>query len=232
MTFATMQTEVQDALTVLSTSTFITATMIKRWLNMAKDWALAFKPWPFMEGTGTDLIDATGNYPYPTLMKTKSAFLITVAGERFEKIRYEDYLDYLEQYSTGSDKVWAEFGRTIYINGNACSVGDAVIIYGQKMVADLSGDTETTPFASAEPSGDEAIVLRAIAKGFKKKEGFETEAKLAQLEAEATLNRIWERIMEAKPREVLKTTPRFKKINIIKGTYEGTDPYNIGKFSV
>ena len=231
MQFSIMQTEIQDQISVLPTSTFITVTMIKRWLNMGKDWALSYKPWPFLESTGTDLIDATGNYPYPTLMKTKSAFLITVAGNRFEKIRYEDYLDYLEQDSAGDDKVWAEFGRTIYINGNACTVDDAVIIYGQKIVADLSADTETTPFASAEPSGDEAIVLRALSKALSKMEGFEVKAKSKQQEATEVLDRIWDRIVEMKPREVLKTTPRFRKINIINGIREDTNPNKIGKFN-
>ena len=230
MQFSIQQTEVRDRLTILSTSTLITTTMIKRWLNMAKDWALSYKKWPFLEYKGTDLIDATGTYPYPTLMKTKSAFLVTVAGERFEKIRYEDYLKYLEDVPTGDDKVWAEFDRDIYINGNACSVGNAVCIYGQKGEVDLSGDTETTPFDAAEPSGDEAIIRRAVAIGMKKIGGLDSEALIEENEAKVILDTIWQRILEAKPREVLKTTQRFRRINILKGTTEKTDPSDVGKF--
>ena len=230
MQFSIMQTEVRDRLTILSTSTLITTTMIKRWLNMSKDYALSYKKWPFLEYKGTDLIDATGTYPYPTLMKTKSAFLITVAGERYEKIRYEDYLKYLEDYSTGDAKVWAEFERSIYINGNACSVGDAVAIYGQKGVVDLSGDAETTPFDAAEPSGDEAIIRRAVAIGMKKIGNLDREALIEENEAKAILEAIWQRIQEAKPREVLKSTQRFQRINILKGTREKTDPNDVGLF--
>ena len=116
MQFSIMQTEVRDRITVLSTSTYITTTMIKRWLNMAKDWACSYQRWPMILAKGTDLIDSTGNYPYPTLMRTKSAYLIRVNSKRYQKIRYEDYLAYLEDDSAGDHKVWAEFNRTIYIN--------------------------------------------------------------------------------------------------------------------
>lgn len=226
-----MQGEVRNRLTVLSDSTFITTTNIKLWLNMAKDWALSYKKWPFLESSGSDLIDSTGAYPYPTLMKAKSAFLVTVDGKRYEKIRYEDYLRYLENYSDGTDRIWAEFDRTIYINGNACDVGDAVVIYGQIGVVDLSDDDDTTPFADAEPSGDEAIIRRAVAVGMKKIGNMDNQALLEEAEAKAILETIWARILEVKPREVLKSTQRFNRINIINGTLRRNDPNNVGRFN-
>lgn len=230
MLFSAMQTEVLDALSLVSTDVSITTTMIKRWLNMAKDWALAYKRWPFLETKGSDLIDATGKYPYPTLMKTKSAYLVRVNSERYVKIRYEDYLAYLEDDSTGDDKVWAEFDRDIYINGNACVVGEAVEIYGVEGVADMSVDGNTTPFADAEPSGDEAIIKCAIAKGLKKVGGSTADANTLMLEARDILERIWDRLTEAMPREQLKGTPLFKKIDMLNGTTSDTDPNNIGNF--
>jgi hypothetical protein len=303
MTFTLLQEELCGRLGVafadIDNNGLFDSTKIKRWLNMAKDRALSYRKWPFLEYAGSDLIDATGKYPYPTLMKTKSAFLVTVAGERYEKVRYEDYLKYFEDYSDGDDKVWAEFDRDIYINGNACSVGEAVIIYGQKGIADLdtgksgvasattashlvdatksqfvagdvgktvwnkidntyatvtaynstsdltldtdimvsgedyvlySGSNET-PFAAAEPSGDEAIIKFAQSIALNS-ETFKNPTKARQEEAGAMeiLNAIWDRISEAKPREVLKNTPRFKKINIIRGTREKTDPNDVGRF--
>lgn len=230
MTFINQQTEVQDALSLVSTDVAITTTQIKRWLNMGKDWALAYKRWPFLEVKGTDLIDATGVYPYPTLMKTKSAYLVRVDSKRYVKIRYEDYLAYLEDDSDGDDKVWAEFDRNIYINGNACAVGEAVEIYGFEGVADMSADANTTPFSDAEPSGDEAIILFAIAKGLKKVGGTTADANNLRAEAKEILTAIWDRLTEAMPREQLKTTPLFKRIDILDGTTRDTDPSKIGKF--
>ena len=81
MQFSVMQTEVRDRLTLLSTSTYITTAMIKRWLNLAKDYCLEYEKWPLLEHKGSDLIDATGEYAYPTGMKTNSVFLITVGGK-------------------------------------------------------------------------------------------------------------------------------------------------------
>ena len=230
MIFSTQQTEVRDRLTILSTSTLITTTMIKRWLNMAKDWAMNYKPWPFLQKLSTDLIDATGKYPYPTGIRTKSVYLITVNGKRYVKIAYEDYLKYLEDYSTGTDKVWAEFDRDIYINGNACSVGETINIYGYEKVTDLSADADVTPFDAAEPSGDEAIIRRAVAIGMRKIGGLDNQAIVEEREAKELLETIWQRIMEVAPREVRKARQRFKKINILKGTTNEGSSENIGRF--
>ncbi len=230
MQFSIQQTELRDRLTILATSTFITTTMIKRWLNMAKDWALGYKKWPMLLTEGTDLIDATEEYPYPTLMRTKSAYLIRVNSERYRKIRFEDYLAYLEDDSGGSDRVWAEHDRTIYINGNACSIGEAVEIYGSSMVADMSDDTDTTPFDDADKEGDEAIIERAIYLALKKMPDMTQEARDSKKEARDILNDVWKRIKESMPREQLKKTPRFKRINVLKGTVGSTKETNIGRF--
>jgi len=230
MQFSVIQTEILDELRQVSTDVLISTTTLKRWINMAMHWALTYKKWPFLEYKGTDLIDSTGTYPYPTRMKTKSAYLILVGAKRFEKIRHEDFLKYLEAYPTGTHKVWAEFDRDIFINGNACTIGESVEIYGQQGVADLSGDTDVTPFDAAEPSGDEAIILKVIARGIRKASGNSADAKQAELDAKELLNNIWDRIQEATPRAVLKQTPLFRKIKILRGKTESQDPNSIGNF--
>jgi hypothetical protein len=229
-----MQTKVCTKLGIsfsdIANNDLYSLTEIKQALNDAQQWARTYKKWSLLESTGSDLIDATGNYPYPTGMATKSAFLITVAGYRYEKVRYEDYLKYFEDQSTGTDKIWAEYGRTIYINGNACSVGNAVVIYGQKTIADMSADADTSFFSAGEPSGDEAIVLKAVADLLDKEKTKQGESKIKLNEAMVILEQIWSRITENNPREVLKNTPRFKKINVITGTSALTDPNDVGRF--
>jgi hypothetical protein len=233
MEFLIQQTELCArlgiSLTDIATNKLFTLVELKRWLNLGKDWALNYKRWPFLEHQDTDVIDATGTYPYQAEMKTKSIYLITVAGERFKKIRYEDYLKYLEDYSSGNDKVWAEHDRDTFINGNACSVGDAVIMFGYEAAADMVGDTTVTPFDAAEPAGDEAVVLRALAIGLRIKKK-EIEARGAEKEAENILDKIWARIAEAKPREVLKSTPLLKRINVLKGTISEVSQDLTGRF--
>ena len=235
MEFSIQQEELCESLGVafadIDNNGLFDTAQIKRWLNMGKNRALSYKKWPFLEYIGSDLIDATGEYPYPTLTKTKSVFLITVAGERYVKVSYEDYLKYFEDNSSGTDRIWAEFDRTISINGNDCSVGDAIKFYSQQGVADMSGDSDTTPFDAAEPSGDEAIIkfARAIALSSDKLKN-PTKARKEDLEAKEILNQIWDRIQEVKPREIRKGTPRFKRINILKGTTSRGSPDNIGRF--
>lgn len=188
---------------------------IKRWINLGMKWALAYKRWPFLQKESSDLIDATGKYAYPTRIKTKSIYLITVAGKRYTKIAHEDYLKYLEDHPSGTDKVWAELDRDTYINGNACSVGNAVLFYGQEVVINLDATSTTTPFNDAEENGDEAIVRWAVAKGLRKQERF-NEALIEEREAKVVLEMVWDRIQEAMPREVRKATPLLKRIDIVR----------------
>ena len=230
MQFSIMQQEVLDRLTVLSTSTYLTTTMVKRWLNLAMHWALSWKKWPFLEMKGTDLIDATATYPYPTGMRTKSAFLVRVDSKRYDKIRYEDYLTYFEDYPSNTDKVWTEYDRNIYINANACTVGNAVEIYGQESISDMSVDADTTPFTVAEPLGDEAIIDKAVSLACKKIPGLLNQAQLEEQSAAQKLEIVWDRIREVMPRSVLKTTPLFRKIDVLKGYTSSSDPNNIGNF--
>lgn len=230
MTFANMKIDLRDRLTILSTSTLITTTMLARWLNQAKDICLVSYRWPFLQKKSTDLIDATGTYSYPSGIRTKSIYLITVDGERYVKIAYEDYLKYLEEYSTGKDRVWAEFDRDVYINGNACSVGETINMYGYEKVADLSSDSDTTPFDAAEPSGDEAIIRRAVAVGMRKIGGLDNEALIEEREAKEILETIWARIQEAKPREVRKGRQLFRRIDILKGTTSESSESKVGRF--
>lgn len=226
-----LETETLERLSASTSTQYITKTMVDRWLNMSMHWALSFKKWPMLESSGSDLIDSTGTYPYPTGMKTKSCFLITVGGKRFVKIRYEDYLKYKEDYPTGTDRVWAEYDRNTFINGNACSVGDAVIFYGIIKVSNLSGATDKTPFADAEDAGDEAIIRKAYAMGLQRY-GDDQNLVLSEEKAAADiLNMVYDRIRESAPREFLKNTKMFKRINVIKGVVDRSDPKNnIGNF--
>ena len=163
-------------------------------------------------------------------MKIASVYLVRVNDERFVKVTHESYLKHLEENSTSTDKIWSEFDEEIYINGGACTVGETISSYGQKAVADMSGDSDTTPFTGKEESFDEAVILAAMAIGLFKMEEREAEAKNFQQEAKDKLNLIWERILEAMPVEQQKATPLLRKMNVLKGTTSDKVTDNIGRF--
>ena len=122
-------------------------------------------------------------------------------------------------------------GGNIYINGNACSVGDTIAMYGQQSVADLTADGDLTPFADSEPDGDEAIILKAESIVLGSKLAGRRNDSLAKLaEASAILDKIWDRIEEQKPKEVRKGRQRFRKIDVLKGSTSEVNNNNIGNF--
>jgi len=140
MNFQQMITDLEGRLSISSTNTFWTSSMLESWMNQALIWACSFKKWPFTEKKDTSLTTTAGtdNYDYPTDFKSDSIRILMIDGKRYEKIRYDDYLIYKEDYSGGTDNVFTDYKRVIYININAFADGKTITIYGQATPTSLS----------------------------------------------------------------------------------------------
>jgi hypothetical protein len=94
-----------------------------------------------------------------------SIYLLKVAGKEYKKLLIEDYLKYLEDFPTATDRIWSENETYIFINKNAYTVGDTFDLYGKKLAPQLSGSTDVLPFSpitdNQEHSGNHVIVLLA-----------------------------------------------------------------------
>lgn len=143
MTFAQMISDLERRLSIASTNTFWTTPMLESWMNIAMIWACGFKKWPFTEKKDETLttVASQANYNYPTKFKSDSIRILMIDGKRYTKIRYDDYLKYREDYSGGTDKVFSDHKRVIYINPNAFAASKTITIYGQVTPDSLSFKT-------------------------------------------------------------------------------------------
>src|SRR5690242_12580104 len=103
-------------------------------MGVLKAWD--FHPWPFTQKAKTAMTDSTGAstgyYDNPSDIMNGSIFSLRVGGYEYKKLLIEDYLKYLEDYPTATDRIWSEFETYIFINANAYTVGDAFDLYGKK----------------------------------------------------------------------------------------------------
>jgi len=138
-----MQEDLNSRLSISITNTFWTSEQLTNWLDIALIWACAFKKWPFTEEKDETLTTVADqeNYNYPTKFKSDSIRILMIDGKRYEKIRYDDYLIYREDESSGTDKVFTDHKRVIYINPNAFEASKTITIYGQKTPDSLSFKT-------------------------------------------------------------------------------------------
>ena len=91
-----------------------TLTELKRWMNFGKDEAVARHPWPFTEGR-REIASVSGQerYDYPSSMKSDSIRYMTVNDKRYGKLLFEDYLQYRENRSSGTQKLFSDRSREI-----------------------------------------------------------------------------------------------------------------------
>ena len=190
------------------------------WLELSKNEACARHPWPFTEGErDIATVGSQEEYDYPTAMKSDSLRYLTVNDERYEKLTFEDYLTYKEDYETGTRKFFSDRNRTLYINYLAEDFSNSIVCYGQVYVTDAIDSTSTsTVFSAGEPEGDTAILHLAYAEALgSDKMKNPDKAMKEKLEAFETLDSIWQRIADKQSTYQTKDRPLFKRIDVIEG---------------
>lgn len=209
--------------TDIDNNDLFTLTELKRWINFGKDEAVARYPWPFTEiELSKEAASGAERYNYPTGIKSDSIRYLSVNGKRYEKLLLEDYLKYKEDYPSGTDKVYSDRTRVLFINHLATDFGNSIIVYGQVIVDDMESTTvSSTVFSYAEPEGDEAIIKLAYSKALSSdKIKNPTKAKNERNEAFEILDGIWERIRERQHTYRTKDTPLFERLNVLEGGYD------------
>lgn len=198
-------------------------TELVRWLSLAKDEAAARHEWPFTEGREEiTSASSTEEYDYPTNMKTDSLRYLTVNGKRYQKLLFEDYLKYKEDYGDGAKKFYSDRNRILYINYLADDFGNSIVCYGQVEVAGtISSASTTSVFTMAEPEADESIIELAYAKALNSdKMKNPTKARVVRIEALARLDAIWKRILDRQHTYQTQDSPMFKRLNVLEGDTE------------
>lgn len=221
-----------------TTDGFITDTMLKSWYTNALDWAYSYHKWPFTEGR-IQTTFATGGGPnsdewYFEGYKANSFRFIQVGGKRLEKRNFTDYQILLEEEPGKTDRIWAEFGRTIFINPNA-DVSGTLVAYNQyNPVVDVTNETAPTLFSGWDEEGNDAIVSYMTSQMFQRENQTPTVVRgkpispaiIAMENATELLDQVWKRILDE--RYTAQTDSdrggMFKRIDILRG--RGQDEIN------
>jgi hypothetical protein len=214
----------------ISNNDLFTDTDLGEWIKLAVIKAWDYKPWDFTEGSKEGI--TTNTYlDYPQDIQSGSIYLLRVNGEEYKKVLFQDYLKYLEDYSTATARIWSEQKRFIFINTNAYTAGEPFDLFGKLMPPVLSGANDLLPFSpdtdNYEHSGNEAIVLLGYAEALAS-EKFKNPAQseIERGKAYQLLDLIWKPFEEAHSLLQSKNRPFFNVPN-----YFGNNAQNsIGNF--
>lgn len=208
-----------------TTDSFITDTMLQDWVRDANRWATAYHKWPFTEKRDLSTTwSGSEETEYTALgvgYKTDSIRMILIGDKRMKKLNYEDYLIFREEQPESNDRVFSDYGRTVFINPNA-DVSGSLVTYGQYSPSvDPTDLTAKTVFSDYDEEGNEAYVEK-MTSFLKRRENQQEVAELHDQRASAKLEEIWQRILgeQFKYQSHPATGGMFKRVDVIEGNYE------------
>ena len=192
-------TEVLVRNNLTTADSFITDTYLKNWYRDSHIWATSFKKWPMTEGR-LQTTFATGSGPGGDEWnfegyKADSFRLLQIGGKLLKKLNFADYQIFRESQTSGEDRVFSDFGRTVFINPNI-DLSGTIVAYGQyQPYIDVTDDSGTTIFTDFDDEGNEAIVEK-MSGYLKRRLHLAKEAELHDERAAAKLEEVYKRIQD------------------------------------
>lgn len=177
-----------------TTDSFITDTMLQDWVVDAHQWASSYHKWPFTEGRVSTTWARSSELTFEGY-KADSIRFIQVGGKRLQKLNFDNFQTLLEESPNSTDRVYSDFGRTLFFN-TAADVSGTLIAYGQyQPVLDKTDLAANTVFTNWDDEGNEAIVEK-MSSYLKRREHSIQESELHDKRAEAKLEEVWGRVAQ------------------------------------
>lgn len=209
-----------------TTDSFITDSTLDMWLENAHQWAAAYHKWPFTESSGYLGTAGSETYAYSNKDEIKADSVRTLvvdngggasAYKRFQKTQFNEYLKYKEDYPAGTERIFTDYNRTIYINSVA-GVSGSILAFYQARPAAITAASTTTVFTNWDDEGNEALVEK-MTSYYKNREHLPDEAQLHDEKAKAVLEAVWQRV--ADEQAMYQSSPtsagQFAYIDVLRG---------------
>lgn len=180
-----------------TTDSFITDQMLQDWLREANTYCVAKYKWPLSEVRDQSLSwNGNEELSYDAFaidFKADSIRILQIGGKRLRKTQFESYQEQREDYASNTDRMFSDFGRTLFINPN-CGLSGTIAAWGQYTPQiDPTDAAATTIFSTFDQEGNEAIIEK-MTSFMKRREHQPDEAELHDQRADAKLADLWTKI--------------------------------------
>ena len=189
-----IMTEVLVRNSITTTDTYITDAILQDWTRQAHKWAASQHKWPFTEGRVSTTFTTTEEWSFEGY-KADSFRILQIGGKRLQKLDFANYQIFREEEPSASDRVFADFGRLVFINPNV-DLSGTLTAWGQyEPNLDPTDLTATTVFSNNNEEGNEALVEK-MSSFLKRRQHLPDEAELHDARATGKLDEIWKRILD------------------------------------
>ncbi|MFZ2881569.1 MAG: hypothetical protein WA019_00695 [Candidatus Moraniibacteriota bacterium] len=222
-----IKSRLQVKLLAVGTSTYFTPTRVEDAINDGYIAVGGARQWgEIKKGFITATINGQDYYDYPANCQSESIFKISVDGNsKYDKIDFEDFLRLTEDEPTSERKVFAEYGRQIFIFPTPQTDGTAnLIFWGVIQVASLDDDADTTIFTDWADNLNMAILQYAFGDLI---QNLDSNKSLAAIGAgDKIITQEFKKIADRLQRKAL-DRPQFDVPDFFR-----TNQSNIGQFSI
>jgi len=222
-----IKTKLQPKLYAVGTSSYFTATRIESQINDSYLTVAAARQWPDIKrGFVTSTIANQDYYDYPSNCQSESVFKISVDGDSsYAKWDFEDFMKYIEDNPTATNKMFAEYGRQLFIFPTPLTNGTGnLILWGIIQAAALTDDGDVTMFTDWSDVLNEAIEQDAYSNLIQNLDANKSLAALTN--SEKIINKEYKKIADRLQRK-LKNEPQFD----VPDFYGSSSNTNIGGFN-
>lgn len=218
-TYNDLKTDVIVKLGITTTSAYYTDAILDSWIKQATRWATSFKKWPLTEGrVSTTFVAGTEEWSFEGY-KGDSFRIIQIGGKRLQKLNFEDYQIFREVESSNTDRVFSDFGRTVFVNPNI-DLSGTLTAYGQYTPIDIDSTdlNSTTVFSNGDEEANEAIVDEVLSYA-NTREKKDIESKFYHDKAVQILDGLWGKFQDEQYAYQTSSARggMFKRINILGG---------------
>lgn len=203
---------------IQTTSAYYTDSKLDGYIKAAHRFATAYKKWPMTEGRTSTTYTGIEEWSFEGY-KTDSFRILQIGGKRLQKLNFEDYQIFREEDDGGADRVYSDFGRTVFINPNI-DLSGTLTAWGQYTPVDPDAtdpDSETV-FSGGDQEGNEAIVWEAMSAAMAQ-EKKEQESVLYHQKAVDILDSLWKKVADEQFNYQTHRTRggMWKRLNVVDG---------------
>ncbi len=216
-----LENELIERAQIANNSTLIPSARATQLIQDANQWAGTLHFWPplyrsrvFSSKPNTQSL-LYDYYDYPSDALTGSASRLYIAGKKYDKKAFQDFLDYVDNVLAGSvppdptKRYFAEYARQFFVYPAVTAPGTSDgILWCNIQPLQISTPTSTTIFSLWNDSGNEAILKKALSVAMERLDpGF---ADVQKREAVQLLDLIWKKITDEAQRSQRLNHPFFQ----------------------
>lgn len=219
-TFNDIKTEVTVRLSVSTTMAFYTDAILNSDIDIAHRWASAYKLWPFTVRHDGSIAQtsATETYAIPADIVPNSIEFLQLGTFRHTKLNFEDYQIYREDFPSGQERIWSDFGGLLYINPMSDKTGTVDFWAHYIPAITTISDTVNTVFENAGSGsfGNEAIVNEVISYAMGREKKYNA-VKEYHDKATEILDKAFATMALQRETYLTKNHDIFKRFDVLKG---------------